>query len=63
MSDYDVWLVHEYFSVYFCFHATDQDEAESLITMRLDEEGLPGWLLTDAQEIKIEEMGVINANV
>ena len=59
MNDYDVWLVHEYFSVYFCFHATDQDEAESLIAQRLSEEGLPRWILTDAQEIKIEEMGVM----
>ena len=56
MTDYDVWLVHEYFSLYFCFHATDQDEALSLIPMRLDEEGLPAWLLADAQEIKIEAM-------
>ena len=59
MTDYDVWLVHEYFSVYMCFHAFDQDEAEDLIPMRLAEEGLPRWLLTDAQEIKIEEMGVM----
>jgi hypothetical protein len=59
MTDYDVWLVHEYFSLYFCFHATDQDEAESLIAMTLSQEGLPQWLLTDAQEIKIEEMGVM----
>jgi hypothetical protein len=59
MTDYDVWLVHEYFSVYFCFHVTDEDEAEALIPWRLSEEGLPKWLLTDAQDIKIEEMGVM----
>ena len=58
MKDYDVWLVHEYFSVYFCFHAEDEYEAVRLITMRLHEEGLPRWIYTDAQEIKIEEMGV-----
>ena len=55
MSEFDVWLVHEYFSVYFCLHATDQDEVESLIILRLDEENLPKWLLTSAQEIKIED--------
>ena len=55
----DVWLVHEHFSVYLCFQATDEDEAESLISMRLDEEGLPGWLLTGAQEIKIEKGAVV----
>ncbi len=59
MTDYDVWLVHEYFSVYFCFHANDEDEAYHLIQMRLREEGLPAWILNDAQEIKIEEMGVM----
>ena len=58
MKDWDMWLVHEYFSVYFCFHAKDEDECIRLITMRLEEEGLPGWLYDDAQEIKIEEMGV-----
>ena len=63
MGDYDVWLVHEYFSVYMCFHATDEKEAERLIIMRLDEENLPKWLLTSAQEIKIEKMGDIHANV
>jgi hypothetical protein len=59
MTDYDVWLVHEYFSVYFCFHANDEDECIRLITMRLQEEGLPAWLYDDAQDIKIEEMGVM----
>ena len=56
MSDYDVWLVHEYFSVYFCFHAENEEMAYDLIKMRLKEEGLPRWLFDDAQEIKIEEM-------
>ena len=57
MTDYDVWLVHEFFSVYFCFHAENEEMAADLIKMRLKEEGLPGWLYDDAQEIKIEEMG------
>ena len=59
MTDYDVWLVHEYFSVYFCFHAEDENDAYTLILPRLREEGLPQWLFNDAQEIKIEEMGVL----
>ena len=60
MTDYDVWLVHEYFSVYFCFHAEDEDTAHRLIEQRLQEEGLPMWLFSDAQEIKIEPMGVFS---
>lgn len=58
MKDWDVWLIHEYFSVYFCFHAEDEDDVIRLVTMRLKEEGLPDWVYDDAQEIKIEEMGV-----
>lgn len=57
MKDWDIWLVHEYFSVYFCFPAVDEDECIRLITMRLQEEGLPDWIYDDAQEIKIEEVG------
>ena len=57
MTDYDVWLVHEYFSVYFCFVADNEHECNRLIIMRLEEEGLPDWLYDKAQEIKIEEMG------
>ena len=60
MIDYDVWLVHEYFSLYFCFHATDKNEVIQLIRMRLAEEALPTWLFTRAQEIKIEEMATFN---
>ncbi len=60
MTDYDVWLVHEYFSMYFCFHADNEYECIRLITMRLQEEGLPNWILTRAQEIKIEEMATSN---
>lgn len=59
IKDYDVWLVHEYFSVYFCFLAEDEDECIKIITQRLEEEGLPDWLYDDAQEIKIEEMATL----
>ena len=57
MTDYDVWVVHEYFSLYFCFVADNKQEAFDLIEQRIEEEGLPKWLYRDTQEIKIEEMG------
>ena len=57
MTDYDVWLVHEYFTLYFCIHAEDKDMAFVLIPQRLKEEGLPQWVFTDAQEIKIIPIG------
>ena len=56
MTDYDVWLVHEYWTWYTAFHAADEDEVMSLIPMRLQEEGIPRWFMEDAQEIKIEEV-------
>ena len=59
MTDYDVWLVHEYWTWYTAFHATDEDEVMSLIPMRLQEEGIPRWFMEDAQEIKIEECGIV----
>jgi hypothetical protein len=57
MADYDVWLVHQYWTWHTAFYATDEEEVKSLIIMRLDEENLPKWLLTSAQEIKIEKAG------
>ena len=57
MSDYDVWLVHEYWTWYTAFHAEDEDQVMSLIPMRLSEEGLPRWMMADAQEIKIQKVG------
>lgn len=60
MADYDVWLVHEYFTWYTALYATDKSEAYGLIHMRLEEEALPTWLLTRAQEIKIEKAGTLN---
>ena len=57
MVDYDVWLVHQYWTWHTAFYAEDKDQVMSLIIMRLDEENLPKWLLTSAQEIKIEKAG------
>ena len=59
MADYDIWLVHEYFTWYTCFYAENKSEVMRLIIMRLDEENLPKWLLTSAQEIKIEERAIV----
>ena len=60
MVDYDVWLVHQYWTWHTAFHATDEDEVYDLITLRLQEEGLPRWFVEDAQEIKIEKAGTLN---
>ena len=59
MTDYDVWLVHQYFSVYFSLYAEDEDMAYRLIEQALQEEGLPMWLFSDARDITIEPKGVL----
>ena len=57
MTDYDVWLVHQYWTWYTAFHATDEDQIMSLLIMRLEEEGIPRWFITSAQEIRIQKVG------
>ena len=57
MTDYDVWLVHDYWTWHTAFHATDEEEVWDLIPMRLSEEGLPRWIVTDAKDIKIQKAG------
>ena len=59
MTDYDVWLVHPYWTWHTSFHAEDEAQVESLIILRLQEENIPLWFLSSAQEIKIEEVGVM----
>ena len=59
MTDYDVWLVHQYWTWHTAFHAEDKDEVYDLIYLPLNEEGLPRWFVEDAQEIKIEEAGIV----
>ena len=60
MADFDVWLVHEYFTWYTAFHAENEDEVMKLIPMRLQEEGIPRWFMSDAQEIKIDKVATLN---
>ena len=57
MTDYDVWLVHQYWTWHTSFHAENKDEVMSLIILRLEEEAIPRWFITSAQEIKIQECG------
>jgi hypothetical protein len=57
MADFDVWLVHNYFTWYTAFHAENEDEVMKLIPMRLQEEGIPRWFMSDAQQIKIQKAG------
>ena len=45
MTDYDVWLVHQYWTWHTAFHAENKDEVYDLIYLRLNEEGLPRWFV------------------
>ena len=57
MTDYDVWLVHPYWTWYTAFQAESREEVANLIILRLEEENIPRWFLTSAQEVKIEKAG------
>ena len=59
MTDYDVWLVHPYFTWHTSFYAESREQVANLIILRLEEENIPRWFLTSAQEIKIEQVGAM----
>lgn len=58
MNDYDVWVVNDYYTVYFIIFADSKEQAEMLIPQRLDELGLPSHVHDLASEIKIIPIGV-----
>ena len=59
MTDYDVWLVHQYWTWHTAFYAESREEVWNLIPQRIQEEGLPRWFVEDAQEIKIQQCGIV----
>ena len=59
MVDYDVYLVHPYWMWHTSFQAEDEEQVDSLIILRLQEENIPMWFLTSAQEIKIEKVETV----
>jgi len=65
MNDYDVWFVHDYFSVYcvvFCDYDSDvRMTARQFLTV---DNGVPTWMVDDAQDIIVEKKGSMqNGNV
>jgi len=54
-KSYEVWFVHQYFSLYFfVMHAEDRDEAIELATQLAKDENVPNWMTELAQEINVE---------
>jgi len=65
MNDYDVWFVHDYFSVYCVVFCDYEDEviktARQFLTV---DNGVPTWMVDDAQDIIVEKKGSMqNGNV
>ena len=57
MNDYDVWVVNDYYTVYFIIFADNKEQAEMRVSQRLDELGLPAHVYDLASDIKIIPIG------
>ena len=57
MNDYDVWVVNDYYTVYFIIFADNEEQARMRIPQRLEELGLPSHVFDLACDLKIERVG------
>ena len=57
MNDYDVWVVHDQFHVYFILYAEDEEQAERFVKPRMSELGVPDWMYDEANEVNLEKKG------
>ena len=55
MFDYDVWFVHDYYSVYVSVEANDGAEAQIRAEDVLSEQGLPSSIFTQANDILVDK--------
>ena len=54
MNDYDVWFVHDYFSIYVSIVADTGAEAQELAEKIIVEQGMPWRVFTQANDIIVE---------
>ena len=54
MNDYDVWFVHDYYTVYVSIVADDGAEAQSRAEDVVSEQQLPWTVFTQANDILVE---------
>ena len=54
MNDYDVWFVHDYFSIYVSVVADTESEAQGLAEKVIVEQGMPWRVFTKANDIQVE---------
>ena len=54
MFDYDVWFVHDYYSVYVSVEANDGAEAQIRAEDVLSEQKMPSFVFTQANDIVVE---------
>ena len=54
MFEYDVWFVHDYYSVYVSVEANDGAEAQIRAEDVLSEQEIPWFTFTQANDILVE---------
>ncbi len=54
MNGYDVWFVHDYYSVYVSVVADNGEEAQHLAENVVSEHDLPWTVFTQANDILVE---------
>ena len=54
MNDYDVWFVHDYFSIYVSIVADDGAAAQEMAEKVIVEQGMPWRVFTQANDIIVE---------
>ena len=54
MNDYDVWFVHDYFSIYVSIAADDGAAAREMAENLIVEQGMPWRVFTQANDIIVE---------
>lgn len=57
MNDYDVTIHHELWNWNTCIMAANEAEASRVLILRLQEENIPLWFMTSAEEIEYKLVG------
>ena len=53
-NSYEVWFVHQFFSLYFfVMEASSKEKAVALATQMAKDENVPDWMTTLAQEVNV----------
>ena len=57
MNDYDVWVVHDHFSIYLHLAMQEGQDDRFEVRLRMSELGMPDWMYDEANEVNLEKKG------